>query len=38
MFATGTAVIVSPIKELGYKGKIYRVPIVPEKKAGDLAY
>ena len=38
IFATGTAVVISPVKELSYEGKSYKIPIDPEKKAGELAY
>jgi branched-subunit amino acid aminotransferase/4-amino-4-deoxychorismate lyase len=29
VFSTGTAVIVAPVKEIGYEGKIYEIPINP---------
>ena len=38
MFSTGTAVIVCPVKEIGYEGRTYKIPINHKKKAGDLAY
>lgn len=30
--------VISPVKELSYKGKSYHVPIDPVKKAGELSY
>lgn len=38
VFSTGTAVIVAPVKEIGFEGQIYQIPINSAKKAGDLAY
>jgi hypothetical protein len=38
MFGAGTAVIVSPVNALGYKGKKYQIPINENLKAGELTY
>lgn len=35
-FGAGTAVIVSPIKEINYKGESLKIPINPAYNAGDL--
>lgn len=38
IFASGTAVIVSPVKNVEYKGKNYGLEIHPEYKSGELTY
>ncbi|MCB9253038.1 MAG: hypothetical protein H6605_11260 [Flavobacteriales bacterium] len=38
MFASGTAVIVSPIKNLEYKGENFPVHVDPIRKAGPLTF
>ena len=38
VFGAGTAVIVSPVKGIGYKGKHYNVPFNEKLQAGELAY
>jgi len=38
IFGAGTAVIVSPVKAIGYKGKHYPVPYDEKLQAGELAY
>lgn len=38
IFGAGTAVIVSPVKAIGYKDKHYQVPINEKLQAGELAY
>lgn len=38
IFASGTAVIVSPVKNVSYNDKQYPLPIHPEFKSGELTY
>jgi branched-chain amino acid aminotransferase len=38
IFASGTAVIVSPVKNVSYNEKQYSLPINPEYKSGELTY
>ena len=38
IFGAGTAVIVSPVKAIGYKDKHYQVPYNEKLQAGELAY
>lgn len=38
IFGAGTAVIVSPVKGIGYKGKHYEVPYNEKLQAGELAH
>ncbi len=36
-FGTGTAAIVTPVKNIGYQGIDYNIPIIEEYKAGEIA-
>ena len=38
MFGAGTAVIVSPVEGINYKGTQYKVPIDSKMHAGPLTY
>lgn len=38
IFASGTAVIVSPVKNVEYNSKQYPLKIHPEYKSGELTY
>jgi len=38
IFASGTAVIVSPVKNIEYNNKQYPLNIHPEYKSGELTY
>lgn len=37
-FGAGTAVVVSPVEKIHYKGQDYKVPFVPKLGAGELTY